>query len=206
MEEDAGRSPKIFKKTTTAGNVTKCCNVSGKHTCVFRQGPVSLTALAHSLCAMSKSITSIKKAIQDSHTDIIRRLPVSENPAATEQPRATTADPEEEGREEDSVDIFDMTFPLKSMEDFILFEEKLKDKNFKKNVMKGLISIGTGNSSSRATTSVLRFTIHPDLVKQFSWKGQRRLNKRTESFSKTLFSKYLIDGIKKNGMTSLRRR
>lgn len=55
-----------------------------------------------------------------------------------------------------------------------------------------VLSVATTTSSSRAVTSILRYVLQEEIVKHFSWKGQRRWSEQKLSFSTTQFSKMLV--------------
>ncbi|XP_054283132.1 uncharacterized protein LOC129000202 [Macrosteles quadrilineatus] len=177
MEEDAGRSPKILKKTTTAGN--ECCNVRGKHTCVFRQGPVSLTALAHSLCAMSRSLTKLKEAVKDSYK--------------TDRPTVAL-----QGEDEGIVntDILER-FPLKDEADFNAFAKEIEEEEFRKQVETALTSILLKCSCSRGITKVLRYVLSDTVINTFSWRGQKRRTEKKKPFCESKLSLLIIEITKK---------
>ncbi|RZF45422.1 hypothetical protein LSTR_LSTR002865 [Laodelphax striatellus] len=191
-----GSSRAIFRSPTKRGSplkrVQNKCQMKSQHICFFENQNVTLETMAKKMCYLSKSVTVLRKAIQAHHEEI-KDLLVGKGHAGS--------GPKIEAEKIDEIDdqeVKDLlaNFPLRAMSDFDSLTQKVQDnEEYEKKLISALHLMGKKTSSSRFLTTVLQGILGDEIVKQISWKGQKRGGIQKIGFESQPICKVLMIGL-----------
>ncbi|XP_046388091.1 uncharacterized protein LOC124171728 isoform X2 [Ischnura elegans] len=144
---------------------------SRHHVCTFAHGETVNISIAKQLCSMSRAMLGLQSAVRDVQEQLKELRKSKEVEVKEDLPM--------EGSDVDLLDdkIFEILnhFPLKTMEDFNKFEERLKSESeFRNSTVLALLAKSQKTSYTRTTTSILRYIISNEIIFNFTWKGQSR--------------------------------